>query len=381
MNHLEISGLGFARGDFSLSASLALEKGMTGVILGPSGCGKTTLLRCVAGLERQNSGSIVVEGREIGLMPPEQRNIGFVFQDLALFDHLTGRKNIEFGLERRKIRGTEAGLIVETLAEKLRITALLDRRPFAMSGGERQRLAFARAIAAKPGLLLMDEPLSSLDAPLRRELRAYLRSTLSREGITALHVTHDVEEALELGDRIFLMNAGRILAGGTPQAIYENPPDAWCVRFLGLGSLLPVEAFEARGVGLMVAVTPFGRFTCAAAACKVDGKDGGDHGVFFFIPRKAVYVAEAAAAAEAAGIDRMDAIVERVVFQGNYRRIALRPLLSRQRVGGIGAESSGAEDVIEMEADLSFRIVPGEKIRLSIDPGKCGILPLHATAG
>jgi len=181
------------------------------------------------------------------------------------------------------------------------------------------------------------------------------------------------------------MNEGRILARGTPQAIYENPPDAWCVRFLGLGSLLPVKAIEAHGEGLMVAVTPFGRFTCPAAACKADGKDGEEHGAFFFIPRKAVYVAGAAAAvaaaAEAAGIDRMDAIVERVVFQGNYRRIALRPMVSGQQVGGIGAESPGAEDVIEMEADLSSRIVPGEKIRLSIDPGKCGILPLHATAG
>ncbi|MFA6366868.1 MAG: ABC transporter ATP-binding protein, partial [Candidatus Hydrogenedentales bacterium] len=370
MNHLEISGLGFARGDFSLSASLALEKGMTGVILGPSGCGKTTLLRCVAGLERQNTGSIVVEGREIGLLPPEKRNIGFVFQDLALFDHLTGRENIEFGLGRRKIRGTEASLIVETLAEKLKITALLDRRPFAMSGGERQRLAFARAIAIKPGLLLMDEPLSSLDAPLRRELRAYLRSTLSREGITALHVTHDVEEALELGDRIFLMNEGRILARGTPQAIYENPPDAWCVRFLGLGSLLPVKAIEVKGGGLAVAVTPFGRFTCAAAACPasgmsagspmsdLNGTDNGGRGAFFFIPRKAVFWdaaeaeaikmaaaagAGAGAGAEAGmaacdrrtpGIDRMDAIVERVVFQGNHRRIVLRPLLSGQRFGG-----------------------------------------------
>lgn len=386
MKHLEISGLGFARGDFSLSASLALEKGMTGVILGPSGCGKTTLLRCVAGLERQNSGSIIVEGREIGLLPPENRNIGFVFQDLALFDHLTGRENIEFGLGRRKIRGTEAGLIVKTLAEKLKITSLLDRRPFAMSGGERQRLAFARAIAIKPGLLLMDEPLSSLDAPLRRELRAYLRSTLSREGITALHVTHDVEEALELGDRVFLMNEGRILARGTPEAIYENPPDAWCVRFLGLGSLLPLKAIEPRGEGLMVAVTPFGRFTCAAAACKAVGKDGGGRGVFFFIPRKAVFLTEASAAAGVAGIDRMDAIVERVVFQGNYRRIALRPMLSGQQIDSFGAEIPGveipgAEDVIEMETDLSSRIVPGEKIRLSIDPRKCGILPLHAAAG
>ncbi|HWR10980.1 MAG TPA: ABC transporter ATP-binding protein [Rectinemataceae bacterium] len=389
MNHLEVAGLRFKRGDFSLSASFELEKGATGVILGPSGCGKTTLLRCIAGLERQDEGSVFVAGGDIGRLPPERRNIGFIFQDLALFDHMTGRENIEFGLGLRKIPRAEAAAIIESLAEKLKIVSLLDRRPFSMSGGERQRLAFARAISIKPGLLLMDEPLSSLDAPLRRELRAYLRSTLSREGMTALHVTHDVEEALELGDRIFLMNGGNILARGTPQTIYENPPDAWCVRFLGLGSLLPILSMEERS-GLTIAVTPFGRFSCASSA-RAGGSGAGearvnaaraDGDAFFFVPRRAATIGadriQPLGSGQSSGINVMDAIVERVVFQGNYRRVVLRPALSRDLRDDFGGKWRSPEDLFEMETGLDVAISPEEEIKLSIDPGKCGILPLHA---
>jgi len=136
MNHLDVRGLRFRRGTFSLEASLALGQGETGVILGPSGCGKTTLLRCVAGLERQEEGRISINGREIGNLEPERRGIGFIFQDLALFDHMTGRENIEFGLKLRKMPGAEASRSIDELAGKLQIGSLLDRRPFSMSGGE-----------------------------------------------------------------------------------------------------------------------------------------------------------------------------------------------------------------------------------------------------
>ena len=251
MNHLEVTKLRYEREDFSVSLSLSLEKGRTGVLLGPSGCGKTTLLRCIAGLETQDGGSISIEGKKIDALPPERRNLGFIFQDLALFDHLTGRQNIAFGMKLRGFPADEAEARIKALAGTLKIQGLLGRRPFAMSGGERQRLAFARAVAPKPELLLMDEPLSSLDAPLRRELRAYLRSSLRAEGVTALHVTHDVEEALELGDALFIMKDGRIVASGTPEEVWDNPPDAWCVGFLGLGALLPPGLCAARVRGLV----------------------------------------------------------------------------------------------------------------------------------
>lgn len=370
MKHLEVADLRFERGDFSLLASLELERGSTGVILGPSGCGKTSLLRCVAGLERQAGGSIMVGGRAMENLPPEKRDIGFIFQDLALFDHMTGRENIGFGLKLRKIPKEEAAAAVEALASKLRIGSLLDRRPFAMSGGEKQRLAFARALATKPGLLLMDEPLSSLDAPLRRELRAYLRATLSREGITALHVTHDVEEALELGDEIFIMKAGRILARGKPRAIHENPPDAWCVRFLGLGSLLPILREERLGDSIAVS-TPYGRLSCPASACKADGAAGESRTARFFIPRGAAVLASSGDLE--ASVNHLRASVERVVFQGNFQRLALRLEASVDR--GVRLPETEDEDIIELEVDTSLNIATGEMVRIAVRPEKCGILP------
>lgn len=371
MKHLEVTDLRLERGDFSLLASLELERGATGVILGPSGCGKTSLLRCIAGLERQAGGSIVVGGRAMENLPPEKRDIGFIFQDLALFDHLTGRENIGFGLTLRKIPRDEAAAAVEALASKLRIGSLLDRRPFAMSGGEKQRLAFARALATKPGLLLMDEPLSSLDAPLRRELRAYLRATLSREGITALHVTHDVEEALEMGDEIFIMKAGRILARGKPRAIHENPPDAWCVRFLGLGGLLPILGMEPLGDSIAVS-TPYGRLSCPAAAFKANGA-GESRRARFFIPRGAA--ALAGGGGLEAGVNRLRASVERVVFQGNFQRLVLRLKASLDTGGRVQVPEVEDEGLIELEIDTSWSIVPGEEVGVDVRPEKCGILP------
>jgi len=394
MNHLDVKGLRFRRGTFSLEASLALGQGETGVILGPSGCGKTTLLRCVAGLERQEEGRISINGREIGDLEPERRGIGFIFQDLALFDHMTGRENIGFGLKLRKMPGAEASRSIDELAGKLQIGSLLDRRPFSMSGGEKQRLAFARAVAVKPEILLMDEPLSSLDAPLRRELRTYLRTTLSREGITALHVTHDLEEALELGDQLFLMKAGRILARGSPQTMYEDPPDAWCVEFLGLGALLPILKADKRGEGLL-AETPYGSYSCPLSSCRADvaALEGGS--AFFYIPQGAAapVARTATPAGLAATVDRaaapgdqgykplavnvMEASVESLVFQGNFRRLILHPLRQPQaRPGG----ADGVDDAFTMELRIApgYPVARGERLRLSIDGERCGILPLHA---
>lgn len=371
MKHLEVKDLRFVRGDFSLLASLDLERGTTGVILGPSGCGKTSLLRCIAGLERQSGGSIMVEGRAMENLPPEKRDIGFIFQDLALFDHLTGRENIGFGLKLRKIPRMDAAAAIEALASKLRIGSLLDRRPFAMSGGEKQRLAFARAMATKPGLLLMDEPLSSLDAPLRRELRDYLRSTLSREGITALHVTHDVEEAMELGDEIFIMKAGRILARGKPRDIHENPPDAWCVRFLGLGSLLPILGEERLGDSITVS-SPYGRLSCPAAACKA-GAAGESQTARFFIPRGAAVLTGGGKSEDTMNLLR--ATVERVVYQGNFQRLSLRLKASMDAEGHAPKPESENVDIIELEVDTSSSITPGEEVRIAVSPEKCRILP------
>ena len=375
MKHLEVQSLGFDRGTFSLRASLSLDRGTTGVILGPSGCGKTTLLRCIAGLERQSEGAILINGRETGNLPPERRNIGFVFQDLALFDHLTGRDNIDFGLKFKKtMRREEAAARIDELGKKLQISSLLDRKPFAMSGGERQRLAFARALAGRPDLLLLDEPLSSLDAPLRRELRAYLKKTLSLEGTTALHVTHDVEEALELGDKIFLMNAGRILVSGAPKVLYENPPDAWCVRFLGLGSLLPVGSVEARG-NRLVANTEFGSFFCPSPGPGAKSYEPGK--TYFYFPRRAARLGESRdGSLEGPGdINLAEVVVENIVFMGDRLRVRLNPLPSgiTEPIGSFDT----SECIFEIETDGSVPLSPGQKLRVALDASLCRLLPLH----
>jgi putative spermidine/putrescine transport system ATP-binding protein len=357
MSYLEIDNLEYRAGSFDLKASLSLEKGETGVLLGPSGCGKTSLLRCVAGLERPSGGEITVQGRKVTGLPPESRNFGYVFQDLALFDHLTGRGNLEFGLRLRGWDRLALGKRVEALADKLRIDSLLDRRPLAMSGGERQRLAFARSIAVSPELLLLDEPLSSLDAPLRRELRAFLGESLRREGVTALHVTHDVEEALELADFIFLMRKGRILAKASPRELYSRPGSAWIVSFLGLGSLLPVQRI-LRGASHWVAETALGPIGIA-----LQGEEASMHGTgsappILFLPARAVTLDQRGQASA-----RFKATIEEVVYAGDFLRVSARPRLP-----------AGEDFSIEFKAPPSLRLYRGEEVELSLDPEACSLV-------
>jgi ABC-type Fe3+/spermidine/putrescine transport system ATPase subunit len=316
MNYLEIRDLRFTRPGFSLAADVWLEKGETAVMLGPSGCGKTSFLRCIAGLEAMDSGSISLAGRELSGLPPERRGIGFVFQDLALFDHLSGKENIGYGLRLRKVPKMRRERIVAELSETLKITPLLERKPATLSGGERQRLAFARAIAYDPPLLLLDEPLSSLDAPLRKELRSFLRFMLKERGITSIHVTHDVEEAFELADRIFLMREGSIVASAKPETLFAKPPDAWCVRFLGLGSLVPILGREGDAV-----ITNLGRMRVPSSPDAKDDKRRStpDPGLpqLLFIPRSAVQVGDSSHSA-------MEFRVEWEIFRGESRRLGLR---------------------------------------------------------
>ncbi|MCE1196381.1 ABC transporter ATP-binding protein [bacterium] len=366
MTHLEVSNLRFARGDFSVSVSLSLRKGQTGVILGPSGCGKTTLLRCVAGLERQDEGSLSLGGREIGALPPEKRELGFIFQDLALFDHLTGRQNIAFGMKLRGFPPAVAEARIEALAATLKIEGLLDRRPFAMSGGERQRLAFARAVAPRPALLLMDEPLSSLDAPLRRELRAYLRSSLKAERVTALHVTHDVEEALELGDRVFLMKDGRIISSGTPEEVWNNPPDAWCVRFLGLGALLPPETVRNAGA--------------RAAPGDADARRGAS---LLFVPRSCATLRGTGECEPERGAEAVfRGEVADLLFLGDHRRVLVRLPGAGGTLPSTGPARGGAEaDLLAIDADLAFPIAKGEQVGVGIDLARCRLLPADQGGG
>jgi multiple sugar transport system ATP-binding protein len=203
------------------------------VLLGPSGCGKTTLLRCLAGLERMDGGRVRIGDRDATDLPPRRRGIAMVFQSYAVFPHMTVRRNIGFGLKMQKAGKGTIETQVRSAAELLHIEDLLDRYPAQLSGGQRQRVAVARAIATKAEVLLMDEPLSNLDALLRLEMRAELKRLLQTLDMTTIYVTHDQVEALSMGDRIAVMNAGRIVQFDSPLEVYDHPADTFVGGFIG----------------------------------------------------------------------------------------------------------------------------------------------------
>ncbi len=203
------------------------------VLLGPSGCGKTTTLRIIAGLERPDEGRVIFGDRDVTYLPPKDRNVSMVFQSYAVWPHMKVRDNIAFPLKIRKVPKEEIERRVKWAAEMLQIDFLLDRYPHQLSGGQRQRVAVARAIVIEPAVLLMDEPLSNLDALLRVKMRSELKKLQRRIGVTTIYVTHDQVEAMTMGDRIAVMNAGRILQVGSPEDIYLRPKNTFVGGFVG----------------------------------------------------------------------------------------------------------------------------------------------------
>ena len=210
-------------------------------LLGPSGCGKTTLLRIIAGLERADRGTIHIAGAQVAgngtWVRPEDRNVGMVFQDWALFPHLDVSRNVGYGVPRNK-RSEE---VAKTL-ELVNLPGMQNRIPETLSGGQQQRVALARALAPQPTALLLDEPFSNLDSALRRDVRTEVRQLLQTTGMTAVFVTHDREEALVLGDRVAVMDAGRIVQIGSPAEIYQKPANPWVAAFIGAVSMYPADA-------------------------------------------------------------------------------------------------------------------------------------------
>ncbi len=219
--------------------SLTIGEGELVALLGPSGSGKTTLLRIIAGLEFADTGEIHFEGRDATRMAARDRRVGFVFQHFALFRHMTVRDNIAFGPRVRGRSKAEMDERVERLLQMVQLEGLGHRYPSQLSGGQRQRVALARAMAIEPRVLLLDEPFGALDAQVRKELRRWLRQLHDEMGITGIFVTHDQEEALEVADRVVVMNRGAIEQVGTPTAIYDNPATPFVYRFLGNVNRLP----------------------------------------------------------------------------------------------------------------------------------------------
>lgn len=239
---IEVRGAVKDLGQFSLRGlDLLVKQGEYFVVLGPTGAGKTVLLECIAGLWRLDQGEVWLEGRNVTNLDPEQRNVGYVPQDYVLFPHMSLQANIEFSLSIRRVPAPERARRAEELAQMLGIRHLLHRKPRTLSGGEAQRGAIARALAPEPTLLLLDEPLSALDENTRAELAVELDRIAHRFGTTVIHVCHNFDEALELGDRIAIMRDGRIVQVGTPSEVFRKPVSQFVARFVDCRNLYAVE--------------------------------------------------------------------------------------------------------------------------------------------
>ncbi|SMG59109.1 ABC transporter ATP-binding protein [Paraburkholderia susongensis] len=232
------------------NVDLSVPDGKLVCFLGPSGCGKTTLLRMIAGLETPSSGSIHFAGRDITRLPANRRDFGMVFQSLALFPHMTVAQNVAYPLKLRKVAKEKQTRRVAELLELIQLPHMANRPVTQLSGGQRQRVAIARAIASEPQLLLLDEPLSALDAKLREAMQVEIRLLQQRLGITTIMVTHDQREAMTMADEIVVMEKGRIAQVGKPLDIYRDPVSEFVADFIGLGNILPVQYDGAGGVSL-----------------------------------------------------------------------------------------------------------------------------------
>ncbi|ETR76913.1 ABC transporter ATP-binding protein [Afipia sp. P52-10] len=262
---LRIEGVSLAYGDNRVlnSIDLSVAPGEFFALLGPSGCGKTTLLRLIAGFAEADSGRVIVGGKDISHLPPWKRDVGMVFQSYALWPHLSVARNVAFGLEERRVPRAEVTRRVTAALDLVGLTRLADRRPSQLSGGQQQRVALARTIAVEPKILLLDEPLSNLDAKLRIQVRRELRDLQQRLGLTTILVTHDQEEANTICDRVAVMNAGEIQQVGPPTELYEAPANLFVANFLGTANILAgrpqgagsQRAFDA-GHGLRIPIAP-----------------------------------------------------------------------------------------------------------------------------
>ncbi|MBB2992317.1 sulfate transport system ATP-binding protein [Mycolicibacterium iranicum] len=237
---IEVKGANKHFGDFAAldNVDFTVPRGSLTSLLGPSGSGKSTLLRAIAGLDNPDTGTVVINGRDVTRVPPQRRGIGFVFQHYAAFKHLTVRDNVAFGLKIRKKPKTEVNEKVDNLLEVVGLAGFQNRYPNQLSGGQRQRMALARALAVDPEVLLLDEPFGALDAKVREDLRAWLRRLHEEVHVTTVLVTHDQSEALDISDRIAVLNKGRIEQVGSPSTVYDAPANAFVMSFLGAVSSL-----------------------------------------------------------------------------------------------------------------------------------------------
>ena len=301
-------------GDFTAVAGINLEmpSGEFFSLLGPSGCGKTTSLRMIAGFERPSEGQILLDGVDMAQTPPHKRQVNTVFQNYALFPHLTVEENVAFGLKYKNATKQETKDRVGNALELVALTGFGHRRPNQLSGGQQQRVALARALILNPAVLLLDEPLGALDAKLRKRLQIELKALQEEVGITFIYVTHDQEEALTMSDRIAVMSQGRVEQVGPPKEIYEEPATAYVADFLGVSNLMEATA---EGVGDGGCKVTLGEFSLVAGQGEVDSVG----------PAKITIRPERVQLLDhgTSGENTLPAMVERVVYVGSVLQVIL----------------------------------------------------------
>jgi len=332
--------------------SFDVAKGELFTLLGPSGCGKTTTLRCIAGLEQPIAGEIAIEDRMVFsardgvFVPPEERRIGMVFQSYAIWPHMTVFQNVAYPLTGSASRA-EIRERVGSILDRLSLGALADRLAPNLSGGQQQRVALARALVAQPRILLLDEPLSNLDAKLREQMRFELKSLQESFGITAVYVTHDQEEALALSDRIGVMHEGTLLEVGVPAELYSRPAHKITADFLGTANFVPARADGGTNNSAMelLVESPLGRFVAQRSAEWQDGA-----ALLFFRPEN-IELADGKAIA-GNGSNCATGTVERITFLGNAADVILRcgEITLRARIHPARVPSTGRQ--------VKFRVAP-----------------------
>jgi len=332
---------------------LEIPDGCFLAMLGPSGCGKTTALNSIAGLLPLTAGSIELDGRRIDTLPPERRGFGMVFQNYALFPHLTVRANVAFGLKMQKRPKAEIKQRVEDVLKLVRLTEHAHKHPGQLSGGQQQRVAIARAIVLEPPLVLMDEPLSNLDAALRLDMRAEIRRIHQEFGLTTLYVTHDQEEALSLADRLVVLDSGHVAQVGTPAELYETPASAYVAAFMGYRNILTLTVAEVSTDGVKAAgrgITLRGKASSGARLTA-----GGE--VQVAIRPEDVRIAGDGSEASA-DVNVFDAVAEVVEYHGRGFHIdALTP----------------AGDRVHLRTDQ--RVAPGDPLRLTAAAERVLVFP------
>ncbi|MFC5475440.1 putative 2-aminoethylphosphonate ABC transporter ATP-binding protein [Paraherbaspirillum soli] len=334
---------------------LSVNKGEFICLLGPSGCGKTTLLRIIAGLEAQDRGGVSMAGREIGQLPPAQRNYGIVFQSYALFPNLDVAANVGYALKTSR---AEKARRVDELLDLVGLAGTEQRYPSQLSGGQQQRVALARALATSPSLLLLDEPLSALDAKVRERLRQELRQLQRKLGVTTIMVTHDQEEALEVADTIVVMSNGRIEQIGTPEQVYREPASRFVAEFIGRANWLPLLLDQ------------HGQATLAGQPLKVripTSMIGVNFSASAFCRPEDVRIENR----WEVGSDSMMAVVERVDFHGGLRRAALTLCADRtiRIIADVGPNDAGYA-MLEPGRRVPVTL-PGHKVRVFPGTSPC----------